>query len=86
VTGPVNFTGAVSFSGPLSLTGPINYTATGGTTARSAQDRAGSFLTPEDFGAKGDSTTDDSNAFDAYTAYLRTQFNTSTPQLAWVLG
>jgi hypothetical protein len=51
---------------------PISYTATGGTVARTAQDRAATAtLTVEDFGAKGDATTDDTAAFNAYANYLR---------------
>lgn len=53
------------------VTGPLIYTATGGTTPRSAQDRAGGYLTVEDFGAVGDGTTDDSAAFNAFAAYVR---------------
>jgi hypothetical protein len=68
------------------MTGPLNYTATGGTALRSAQDRGGSFLTVEDFGAVGDGSADCSDAFDAYAAYLRAQITTGKPQHAWVLG
>ena len=53
------------------VTGPLLYTATGGTVSRSAQDRAGGFLTVEDFGAKGDGITDDSAAFNAFASYVR---------------
>ena len=40
----------------------------------------------EDFGARGDGTTDDTAAFAAYTAYLRAQLREGRPQRAWVLG
>ena len=47
------------------MTGPLNYTATGSTTSRSAQDRAGQFLNVKDFGALIDGTTADGAAFNA---------------------
>jgi hypothetical protein len=53
---------------PLSggtMLGPLNYTATGGTTSRSAQDRAHDWINVTDFGAKMDGTTDNLAAFNA---------------------
>ena len=47
----VNVAGADTMAGPLTLTGPLIYTATGGTTARAAQDRAADVsLNVADFG------------------------------------
>jgi len=43
-------------------------------------------LTVDDFGAKGDAVTDDTQAFRDYTAYLRKQAVANLPQRAWVLG
>ena len=75
---------------PLSggtVSGPLNYTATGGTTSRSAQDRANTAaLTVEDFGAKGDAIADDTAAFNAYAAYLRALPGYGTLYTRFTLG
>ena len=42
--------------------------------------------TVHDFGAVGDGQTDDTQAFAAYTAWLRQQLNSNGAQQAWVLG
>jgi hypothetical protein len=44
------------------------------------------FVTVEDFGAKGDGSADDSDAFDAYAAYLRTQITNGATPNVWALG
>ena len=69
--GPPGPPGPVGPAGPMgslnggTMTGPLNYTATGGTTSRSAQDRAAEHYSVMDFGAVGDGTTDDTNALQA---------------------
>lgn len=58
---------------PLSggtMTGPLNLTATGGTVARSVQDRWAGVTNVLDFGAKCDGTTDDTAAVNAAIAYV----------------
>ena len=47
------------------LTGPVYYTATGGTVARSAQDRAAEVFNVRDHGVKMDGVTDDAAALQA---------------------
>jgi hypothetical protein len=60
---------AIGAGGPFlpltggTVTGPLNYTATGGTTMRSAQDRAAEWLSVRDLGAKLDGITNDTAAF-----------------------
>ena len=56
---------------PLSggtMLGPLNYTATGGTTSRSAQDRAHDWINVTDFGAVLNGTTNDTAAWAAARA------------------
>jgi hypothetical protein len=50
------------------LTGPLYYTATGGSVARSAQNRAADYVNVKDFGAVGDQATDDTAAIRAALA------------------
>jgi hypothetical protein len=47
------------------VSGPLNYTATGSTTMRSAQDRAGEVINVKDYGATGNGTTNDTTAIQA---------------------
>ncbi len=47
------------------VTGPLNYTATGGTVARSAQDRAAEQTNVKDFGALGGGVGNDTTAIQA---------------------
>jgi hypothetical protein len=54
-----------------SMTGPLNYTATGGTVARSAQDRAGDVANVLDFGADPTGVADSSAAFTQALAVRR---------------
>jgi Pectate lyase superfamily protein len=54
------------------VTGPLNYTATGGTVARSAQDRAADVVNVRDYGAVGNNIADDTVAFRAAVSVLRT--------------
>jgi hypothetical protein len=67
----VKWTSVLSAGGPFlplaggSMTGPLNYTATGGTTLRSAQDRAVEGISVKDFGAIGNGVADDGAAFAA---------------------
>jgi hypothetical protein len=55
-----------------SMTGPLYYTATGGTVARSAQDRAAEHYSALDFGVVCDGVTDDGTALNAALASLPT--------------
>ncbi len=71
-------TGALTAQGGVNTTGnvtgnvsPSTSTATGGTTALTEAFRQSARLTVEDFGAKGDCSTDDSAAFNAYAAFVR---------------
>jgi hypothetical protein len=78
-------------AGAQTVTGPVGGEISGNVTApgglpQTLQTNAAKLMTVEDFGAKGDNTTDDANAFDAYAAYLRAQVIAGRPQLAWVLG
>jgi hypothetical protein len=50
------------------VSGPLLYTATGGTTSRSAQDRAADVRNVLDYGAMCDGVTDDTAAFNAAMA------------------
>ena len=52
------------------VSGPLNYTATGGTTSRSAQDRAAEVINVKDFGAKSDGVADDTAALNAAAAAI----------------
>ena len=47
------------------MQGPLNYTATGGTVARSAQDRAAEVINVRDYGALGNGTANDAVAIQA---------------------
>jgi hypothetical protein len=69
-----------------------SYTATGGTTARTAADRAADTINVMDYGAKCDSSTDDSAAINTATAVARasptfaansTAFNIVFPSTRW---
>ena len=51
VAGVVAFTGTMALAGPTTATGPLAYTATGGTTVRSAQDRAADIVNVKETGA-----------------------------------
>jgi len=65
---------------PLSggtMLGPLNYTATGGTTSRSAQDRAHDWINVTDFGAVLNGTTNDTAAWAAARA-AATDYGTIT--------
>jgi hypothetical protein len=52
------------------MTGPLNYTATGGTTMRSAQDRAADVINVLDFGADPTGVLDSSTAINAAAAVV----------------
>jgi len=71
LTGALGGTTA-SFSSGVAVGGPLTYTATGGSTARAAQDRAAEPFSVRDFGAVMDGTTSDqtplTNAFAATPA------------------
>ncbi len=76
--GPQGIPGQPTAGGPFlpisggTMLGPLNYTATGGSTSRSAQDRAADWVNVRDFGAALDGTTSDqtalTNAFHAAPA------------------
>jgi len=74
--GPQGIPGPMPEGGPFlpltggTVTGPLNYTATGGTTMRSAQDRAADVVNVRDFGAKGDTRGRNDGVMTAGSAVL----------------
>lgn len=75
VAGPLG-AGAASLPPGVTIGGPVDtntVTATGGTAAITNGNRGAYHLSVEDFGAKGDCSTDDTAAFNSYSAYLRAQ-------------
>jgi hypothetical protein len=67
---PVNAEIVVVATGTAQDVNSIGVTATGSTTARTLSDRFGQVLTPYDFGAVGNGSDDDTDALQAWIAYL----------------